>query len=171
VRGLLGDDRDGLDAGRAGADHGDPLSGEVDLFVRPAGGEIGLAGEVVDPGDGQLLRLGQAAERGDDIFGRDLVALVGGRGPQIRRLVIGERGDLGVEVDVAAQVEPVGDPVEIAEDLLRRGIALGPGPFLGQLVVEEVAIDRRLAVAARARIAVPVPGAAHPRAAFDALHR
>ena len=36
VRGLLGDHRDRLDAGRAGADHADALAGEVDALVRPA---------------------------------------------------------------------------------------------------------------------------------------
>ena len=65
-----------------------------------------------------------------------------------------------VELDVAAQVEAVGDVVDVAQDLRLGGVALGPVPLLLELVGERVRVVQALDVAARARVAVPVPGAA-----------
>ena len=76
------------------------------------------------------------------------------------------RDDIRVQLDVAAQVEAVGDVVRVAQDLGLAGVALGPLPFLLQLVGERIGILHALDVAARARIAVPVPGAADARAAL-----
>src|ERR1700741_945277 len=43
--GLLGDDRNRLDARRSGADHRHPLAGEVDVIMRPVRGVVDLARE------------------------------------------------------------------------------------------------------------------------------
>src|SRR5581483_8884537 len=51
-----------------------------------------------------------------------------------------------------------------------RRVLLRPAPFLQQVVREAVGIKQARHVAARARIAVPVPGAANPAAGLEALH-
>jgi hypothetical protein len=66
----------------------------------------------------------------------------------------------GLELDVAPQVVAVGDVVGVFQDLGLGGVALGPLPFLLELGRELVGILHALDVAARAGIAVPVPGAA-----------
>ena len=48
---LLGDQRDGLDGRRTGADHGHPLAGEVDALMGPKAGQVGLAPEAVSAGN------------------------------------------------------------------------------------------------------------------------
>src|SRR5262249_26949035 len=76
--------------------------------------------------------------------------------------VVGRGADPGVALDVAAQVQLVGDVVQVAEDFGLGRVALAPGPFLEDVLGEplgEAVIDT-LAVAARAGVAVPVPGAA-----------
>ena len=76
-----------------------------------------------------------------------------------------------VELDVAAQVEAVGDVVGVAQDLGLGGVALAPLPLLLQLVGELVGVLHALDVAARARIAVPVPGAADAAAGLEHARR
>ena len=84
-----------------------------------------------------------------------------------RRLVpVGGR-HAGLELDVAAEVEAVGDVVEVAQDLRLLGVLAAPLPLLHQVLVERVAVDVRLGVAAGARVAVPVPGAADVVAGFE----
>ena len=51
------------------------------------------------------------------------------------------------------------------------GIALGPFPFAHQLGGEGVPVDVAFGIAARAGIAVPIPGAADATAGFQRLHR
>src|SRR6516162_11720043 len=60
LAGLAGDERDDLDARRAGADDRDPLAREVDALVRPAAGEVGPAGEAAGALDVGRLRHGKA---------------------------------------------------------------------------------------------------------------
>ena len=80
------------------------------------------------------------------------------------RAVEQRRRDAGVELHVAAQVEAVGDVVDVLQDLGLGAVALRPLPLLLQLVGEAVGIFQALDVAARAGIAVPEPGAADARA-------
>ena len=70
-----------------------------------------------------------------------------------------------------AQIEPVGDVVGVFQDLRLRRIALAPVPFLLQFVRERIGILHALDVAARAGIAVPVPGAADIAALLIDPHR
>src|ERR1700724_2411553 len=51
--------------------------------------------------------------------------------------------------------------LKITEDLGLLGIAFGPVPLLQQLLVPGEAIDVGVRIAARAGVAVPVPGAAN----------
>jgi hypothetical protein len=71
-------------------------------------------------------------------------------------------GNIVVGLDLSTQVVAIGDVIGVAEDLRLAGVALGPVPFLLQLVVEGVGVLHALDVAAGAGIAVPVPGAATP---------
>src|SRR5205823_2907046 len=73
---------------------------------------------------------------------------------------VSRRRDLAAKLDIAAQVELVGDMVEIAQRLRLAGKVLRPLPFLQQLLRKRVAVGIALRIEARAGIAVPVPGAA-----------
>jgi hypothetical protein len=50
--------------------------------------------------------------------------------PAVRGAVERGRRDARVQLDVAPEVEAVGDVVQVAEDLRLRGVALGPLPVL-----------------------------------------
>ena len=104
-------------------------------------------------------------------FATKVSPLLGAHAPAIGGLVVMRGDDAGVEADVALQVEPVGDMVEVAQDLRLAGIALGPFPLAHQLGREGVPVDVAFGIAARAGIAVPVPGAADAAAGFQHLHR
>ena len=68
------------------------------------------------------------------------------------------------------QIEAVGDVIDVAQDLRLRAVALGPLPFLLQLVGERVRVLQAFDVAAAARIAVPEPGAADAAAGLEGAH-
>src|SRR4029450_4949405 len=79
-------------------------------------------------------------------------------------------GDGGGELDVLAQVEPVGDVVQPALDLGLTGELLAPAPVLVELLVEVVLVDVGLAVEPRPRAAVRPPGAANVARLVDRAH-
>ena len=168
---LRRDHRDRLDRRRAGADHADAHAGEVHAFMRPVAGVVGLALEARQSLEVRRARVRQRAGRHDDVLRGVALAVVGGHRPAIGALVEHGRGDAGVELDVGAQVEAVGDVVGVFQDLRLGGEALGPLPLLLQLVRERVRILHALDVAARAGIAVPVPGAADAGALLEHAHR
>ena len=99
---------------------------------------------------------------------RQLAAVVEVQPPQRRRRRR-TRADSTVhaELHVPAQVELVGDVVEVAEVLGLAGEALLPVPLLEQLLGEGVAVGDALGVEAGARVAVPVPGAAEVVAGLE----
>jgi hypothetical protein len=74
--------------------------------------------------------------------------------------VEGHRDDLGVERDIAAKVQPVGDEVEVGLDLGLGRHRLRPHPFLLDLVGEAVRVFDAFDVTTRTRIAVVQPCAA-----------
>jgi hypothetical protein len=173
VRRLLGDLRDRLHPGGAGADHRDPLAAEVHRLVRPRPGVVALARVVGEPRERWQVRGRDAADRRDEVARRGGAPVVGGDLPAVVRLVVHGPGDGRAELDVAAQVHLVGDEVEVVEDLRLAREALAPRPLVEDLrreVVAEHVVDA-LAVAAGARVAVPVPGAPHAVAALEHLHR
>ena len=92
-------------------------------------------------------------------------------GPPPGGLVEGRRRHARRELDVAPQVEAVGDVVDVGEDLRLGGVPLAPLPLLLQLVRERVRVVHALDVAARARVAVPVPGAADAVARLEDARR
>ena len=155
--GLLGNDRDRLDPGRAGADDGDPLAADVDGLMWPNGRVVGRSAERVDAVDLWQLRRRQAAGRHQQELRRHLVAVVGRHDPVTRPFLEHRRVDARLETDVAAEVEAIGDMVGVAKDLRLRRVALRPVPLLFQLWRERVRVVERLDVAARPGIAVPPP--------------
>ena len=75
-------------------------------------------------------------------------------------LVEGHRDDLGVELDVAAKIEPVGDEVQIGLDLGLGRHRLRPHPFLLNLFGEAVGVLDAFDVTSCTRVPVEQPGAA-----------
>ena len=76
------------------------------------------------------------------------------------RLVELRRLDLGVELHVFAQVEFVGDMVEVAQIFGLTGKPFLPVPLVEQFPREGITVGVAFGVETRARIAVPVPGPA-----------
>jgi hypothetical protein len=118
------------------------------------------------PGKGRAVRRRQTADRHDAEFCGDPIAAIRLDQPAIGILVEGCRRDAGIEHDLAAQVEAVGDVVGISEDFRLRRILLRPVPFLVQLFGEREGILQALDVAAGAGIAIPVPGPADAATGF-----
>ena len=163
----LGDLLDGLHAGGAGADHRHPLAGEAHRLVRPARGVEGGALKRLDALDARHGRRRQWADRGDQ-EARPVAAAVFHRDVPLARVVpVMRRAHAAVEGDVAAEVELVGDKVEIAQRLGLRSEMLGPVPFLQQLLREGIAVGVAFGIEARAGIAIPVPRAADARPGLE----
>ena len=112
--------RDRLDAGRAGADDADPLAGEVDALVRPAAPVwYHLALEGVQARDVGDVGRRQAAGRHDAGTRPTIASPSSVRTVQrpVALVEVARAVTRVLERDVAAQVEPVGDVVEVAQDL------------------------------------------------------
>jgi len=163
------DHRRGLDAGGTGADLADALAAEVHALVRPLAGVVPAALECIQARDRRYVCRGQATD-GSDQPGRGApLAGFGLDAPVLRRLVELRGHDPVIEADVAPQVELARDVIQIGADFGRPGIALGGFPLLGQLAREEIAVGVAFRIAARARVAVPVPGAAQVAAGLQHL--
>src|ERR1700756_3705287 len=78
--------------------------------------------------------------------------------------------DPSVELDVAPEVEAVSHMVDVTQDLGLRAVALGPTPFLLQLVREGIRVLHAFDVAATPWVAVPIPGAANAATGLEATH-
>ena len=88
------------------------------------------------------------------------LAGLGWHHPDRRLLVEGHRDDLGVELDVAAKIKPVGDEVQVGLHLGLGRHRLRPHPFLLDLLGEAVGVFDALDVTARTGIAVVQPSPA-----------
>src|SRR5690349_23726836 len=138
--------------------------------MRPKPRVVPLALEAIETGNAGLARRRKAA-RGHDAEGRRYgLALVGLDRPQVGLATEDGRANARIELDVASQVEAIGDVVHVAQNLRLRAIPFGPLPFLLQLVGERVGVLHALHVAAAAGIAVPEPRAAHPAARLVGAH-
>ncbi len=167
LRRLAGDEGDGLDARGAGPDHSYSLAREVDAFVGPPAGEVNVALEAVGVLDVGDLGRRQASRRHDEAAAGDLVARARAHSPRRGGLVPRGLLDAGGEADVAAEVVLVGDVLQVPEDLGLRGVLLRPLPFGVEVGVPAVGVVDGHDVAAGARIAVPVPRAAHVVGALE----
>jgi hypothetical protein len=97
---------------------------------------VGLAREVLDAGDPGQGGRRQRAHRGDEIARPVAAAVLQGDLPGDAGLVEGGGLHRAPELDVAAQVERVGDVVQVALGLGLGREVLGPVPFGQQLVAE-----------------------------------
>ena len=131
--GDLGDLRDDLHGGRAGADDADPLASKVlhRLGRAPAGEAVvpsarvkGLALIGVDAGDPRQLRLVQDPAGQDQVASGELVTTAGGDSPAKRLLVPRCAGHVGLEERMGVEVEGGGEDLRILEDLAGAGVVL-----------------------------------------------
>ena len=146
-------------------------SAEVDRLVRPLRGVERRARERVETGDVWHLRHRQRADRRNEEARRRARA-VGELDRPFRGGVV-ERGAFHacVELEVAPQVELVGDVLEVAQCLRLRREAFAPLPLLEEFVGERVPVRVALGVEPRAGIAVPVPRTADVAAGLEAADR
>src|SRR6185295_8582077 len=124
-------------------------------------------GKALEPRYVGHVRRGQTANGGDEILCQEGAAVRRRHPPAICRLVIVRGDDAGLELDIAPEIEAVGNVIEIAPDLGVGGIALAPLPLLEQLLAKRIAIGVALGVAARTGVPVPVPGPPDPRTRFQ----
>jgi hypothetical protein len=115
VSNVARDGLDGLDAGRAGADHGDALAREIDRRMRPSCGMKGSSSKIVAAFDARQGRRRQRADRGDQETCAEAAAVLQCDAPALCGLVIGRCRHPAPKLDVAAQIEFVGDVIEIAQ--------------------------------------------------------
>src|SRR5512132_1865984 len=121
---------------------------------------VPLSLEALQTREARLPRCREIARRHNTKTRGRSVTFVSPDGPCVCLAVEGRPFDPGIELDVAPEVETVSHMVDVTQDLRLRAVALGPMPFLLQLVREGVRVLHAFDVAAAPRVAVPVPGAA-----------
>ena len=133
----------------------------------PATGVVPVAPERIEPLEVGHLSAGKTAGGHDAVGGEDPVAGVGSDLPLagLFNIVCGQHP--GLKLDVRPELETVCHMVGVAQQFRLTGVALAPRPLLLQIVRERVGILQGLGVAARSRVAVPVPGAADPAAGLE----
>ena len=165
MRGLQRDLRHHLIPGAPGADHRDALAFQIGILWPPRR-VPGPAFEGFRPGDVRNVRPIEEAHGRDHRAGTDRAGAVRPDHvdyPFARRFVPGQGFDLGLELDVLAQVEIVGDPVEVFHIL---------PPFaervrIGEIDAEQMRVGPAGRIDARAGIAVFPPGAADALVLLD----
>ena len=95
----------------------------------PAAGVVTLAGKGIEPRDVGHMRRREGTDRTDQKLGRDALAGAGLEPPALCLFVIAGVAHPGFELDVAAQVEPVGDVLQIGQHRGLIGLGLGPVPL------------------------------------------
>src|SRR6202020_3002141 len=90
--------------------------------------------------------------------------------PTARGLAVMRGGDAALELDVAAQIELVGDMVQVTLGLGLAGEMLLPVPLFEQFLRERVAVGPAFGIEPGAGVAVPVPSAANAGAGFKYPH-
>jgi hypothetical protein len=156
---LACDQRNRLDSRRPRADHRHALAAEVDVLVRPAAGEIDLALEPLGPRDVRDLWLRQTAGGHHVVTAANVLVGLRAQLPALDRRIPASSRHARTKIDVAAQIVALGDELDVAQDLRLGRVLLGPGPGVLQLRIEAVRVVGGRNIAARPRIAIPVPGA------------
>src|SRR5580692_12986734 len=131
---------------------------------------IPLSLEALQARKARRPRCREIARRHDAEACRGGVTFVSPDGPCVCLAVEDRLFDPGVELDVSPEVEAVSHVVDVAQDLRLRAVALGPMPFLLQLVGERIRVLHALDIAATPWVAVPVPGAADRVAGLEGTH-
>ncbi|MBV8401489.1 MAG: hypothetical protein JOZ17_22620 [Acetobacteraceae bacterium] len=124
---------DRLHSGGTSADDPHALAGKIDPFFRPAVRVAGLALERADTRDVRHRRRREDSTGGDKEARGITTAILQRQFPTARLVPVLCRDDAAVELDVAMQVELVGDIIEIAFGLGLGGKALAPIPLVEQL--------------------------------------
>ena len=160
----LGDLGNELDRARAGPDHRDPLTGQVDVVV-PLGRVERRPVELFDPGERRDRRPGQLSARGDEKVELAGAAVLGAHRPAARGGVEAGARDLGAEVQV--RIDPVVRRAlpQVGEDLGLRGVAARPAVSWR----ERERVQVRGHVAGRPGVCVGSPDAADRVAALEDL--
>ena len=167
---LLRNFRNGLDRRGAGADYAHALVGEVNAGVREAAGVVPLALEFLQALELRYVRGRQTTYCGNEVRCRNLFPVVGTHRPQVGSLVEFGAGHARIELNVAFEIVAFGNMLEITEDFVLLGIALGPFPLLQELFVPSETVNVGVGIATRAGVAVPVPGAAYGFTTFIDSH-
>ena len=148
-----------LNAGGAGADLTDPLARQVNALMGPFPSVVPIAFKPLEARNVRNICVRQTAHRGDEKPSAKHLAALGRDHPLVRVFIERCAGHRGVQLDVAPQVELVGHKVEVAADLVMVRVSLCPLPFLLKLRRERVGVVVTLRIAARPRVAVPIPRA------------
>ena len=125
---------DGLHAGCAGANHRDALACKIHRLLRPARGVKGFSLKTVATLDPRQRGRRQRADRSDQETRGEATSVLKHDAPATRFLFIASGRHPAPELDVAPQVEFVGDVIEIAQRFRLAGEMLGPLPFLQQVL-------------------------------------
>ena len=165
--------RHALHGRRAGADDADALVAQTrqvavgiaaGVGVVPAAGVERVSRERLDAGDPGQLGSIERPVRHDDEVRLHPVAAVGRDDPARAVLVPAHLGHFRLEARVAVEIVLAADGAAVREDLGRARVLLAR--HVAELF-EQRQVDVRLDVAHRARVAVPVPGAAEVAALLD----
>lgn len=157
VFGLFGDRRCRLDAGRAGADLANALAAEVYAFMGPQAGVVPIAFEILEALKLWYVGGGKAPDGRDEVRRRHHLPPCSVDGPGVGGVVKCDRGDFRPQSDVALEIEPVGNEIQIFPDFGMLGIALAPAPRLLDLLIKGIAVVIALRVATGTWVPVPVP--------------
>src|SRR5277367_1906797 len=126
--GLCGNHWRGLNPGRPSADHADALAGEIYTVVWPLARVVPVALELPQAGNVGYVGGGEAADGSDEKLHNECLVVFRADAPAIGRLVVMRRRHPAVELNVALQVELVGDDIQISQNFGLAGIAFGPLP-------------------------------------------
>ena len=136
--------------------------------MRPFAGVIDRPAKILDAREFRTVRRRQAADRHDAEFCAEPCRRDRSRCASIFRLSSNVAAVTRVSNTISpAQIETIGDMVGVGQDFRLRRVLLRPVPLLVQLLREGERVLHALDVAARARIAVPVPGAADAAAGLE----
>src|ERR1700732_3470060 len=131
---------------------------------------IPLSLETLQTGKARCSRCRKIARRHDtETRGRRLTFVSPDR-PCVCLAVKDRLFNPSIELYVPPEVEAVSHMVDVTQDLRLRPVALGPLPFLLQLVREGIRVLHAFDVAATPRVAVPVPGATNAATGVEATH-
>ena len=127
----------------------------------------GLALEALDAGNARQDRRRQHADRGDQEAGGAMRAVVERDLPASAVFLVMRRGHCGFELDVAPEVELVGDVVQIPFGFRLASEMLLPVPFVEQFLRKGVSVGPTFGVKPGAGITVPEPGTADTGAGLE----
>ena len=171
MSGLLGDLRHGLNPRRTRADHSDTLAFKRHRLMRPLPRMVALARKILDAGDIGEVGRRESTHRADQELSGCGNARAGRHRPSLGRLIVAGTLHPRLELDVATQMEAIGDVFDIIQNIRLLGLGLFPFPILHQIVREGVAIKwTPRTINAGPRIPIIPPGPTHVGGAIIDAH-